>query len=139
MNVNSQIAKGADDMFNAARAQGYNFDASDSFRTMDQQRTGFHSRCGASYPETTTYAKPPCTGAPIARPGYSNHQMGFALDMMCDGGGVPQSYSIAKNNRCFIWLQANAARYGFYEYGKGKETSRLSKNYEGWHWSVDGN
>lgn len=137
--VNSQISKGVFDMLNAAKASGLNIGASDSFRTMEQQRSSFHNRCGANYPETTPYKKPPCTGAPIARPGYSNHQMGFALDLTCNGSGIPQGYTSAKNNACFIWMLANAAQYGLHEFGNGKPTSRASSGYEGWHWSVDGN
>ncbi len=137
--VNSQISKSIFDMLNASKSIGLTISATDSYRTMAVQRAGFHERCGANYPETQSFQKPPCVGAPIARPGYSNHQMGLALDITCNGTGVGQSYASASTNPCFKWMQANAAQYGLYEYGKGKPTSRASTNYEGWHWSADGN
>lgn len=137
--VNSQISKAIFDMINDAKAAGLTINATDSYRSMKTQRTGFQTRCGINYPETQSFKKPPCTGAPIARPGYSNHQMGLALDLTCNGSGIPQAYSSAKNNPCFIWMLANSTKYGLYEYGKGKPTSRASEYYEGWHWSADGN
>jgi hypothetical protein len=57
---------------------------------------------------------------PTAKPGTSNHEKGLAIDFTCNGA------SMAGTN-CFKWLQANASKYGLYNYKK-----------EPWHWSVDG-
>jgi len=54
-------------------------------------------------------------GHPAARPGYSNHQAGRALDLVLD----PQAYA---------WLQAHARAHGFYR------TVRS----EPWHWEYLG-
>jgi len=51
-------------------------------------------------------------GNPAARPGYSNHQSGRALDLSIRDPGT------------FAWLEANAKRFGF------KRTVRG----EPWHW-----
>ncbi len=58
----------------------------------------------------------------VARPGTSNHQMGIAMDLACDGIKIG-----GHSNQCFVWLKNNASKYGF-------------KNYdpEPWHWSVNG-
>ena len=151
--VNSQVSKQFSDMTNAASAAGMSFvapGASGSFRTMAGQINIYQNHCSDNriVGSPPPYPKPPgqtisCPGG--GAPGYSNHQMGLALDLGCDGkligDGVkgPRGYAIALQNRCFQWLQANASRYGFFEYGLGKASSRANKGYEGWHWSVNGN
>lgn len=54
-------------------------------------------------------------GNMAARPGYSNHQSGRALDLVLGG-------------RTYTWLAANAKRYGF------QQTVRS----EPWHWEYVG-
>ena len=83
----------------------------------------------------TIILPPPVGGAP----GYSNHQMGMAIDFNCAGSLIPRKYAAASQNRCFQWLSQNAGRFGFFEYGLGKQSSRENSGYEGWHWSVNGN
>lgn len=143
MNVNSQVSKQVEDMINAARSAGI-YLTGGSFRDMNGQIAIYQSWCkrdgivGSPPP----YPKAPgqtirCPGG--GAPGYSNHQMGTAIDFNCDGNLIPKSYSQASQNKCFKWLQSNASRYGFYEYGMGKDSSRSGSGYEGWHWSVNGN
>ena len=60
---------------------------------------------------------------PTARPGYSQHELGLAIDFTCSGGSITSS-----SNSCFQWLDANAAGYGFYNLPSEK-----------WHWSTTGN
>lgn len=64
-----------------------------------------------------------CAGAPAARPGHSNHQMGLAVDLTYSG-----SLITAIRSTGFKWLAANS---GFY---------RLCCfcPEEPWHWSVGG-
>lgn len=142
MVVNSQVSKQVNDMKNAWTAAGIPL-AGGSFRTMDGQIAIYQSWCkrdgivGSPPP----YPKAPgksvrCPGG--AAPGYSNHQMGFAIDFTCAGSLIPRKYSAASQNKCFQWLAANAGKYGFFEYGYGK-TRDGSTGYEGWHWSVNGN
>lgn len=52
-------------------------------------------------------------GDKVARPGYSNHQSGIAID-----------FKTKANPKIFPWLQANAARFGW------KNTVPS----EPWHW-----
>ncbi len=141
--VNSQISKQFNDLHTAAASSGIVFGGG-SFRTMTGQIGIYQSWCrrdgivGSPPP----YPKAPgqtikCPGG--GAPGYSNHQMGLAIDFNCDGALLPRKYADAVKNRCFQWLQANASRYGFYEVGMGKESSRTGPGYEGWHWSVNGN
>jgi len=57
---------------------------------------------------------------PVARPGYSNHQMALAIDFSGIAIHDPR-------NPKFIWLSQNAANYGL----RNLPT-------ESWHWSVNG-
>ncbi len=143
MNINSQVSKQVDQMISTARAAGINLTGG-SFRDMNGQIAIYQAWCkrdgivGSPPP----YPKAPgqtirCPGG--GAPGYSNHQMGMAIDFNCDGALIPKSYAQASQNKCFRWLQANASQYGFHELGMGKEISRSGPGYEGWHWSVNGN
>lgn len=57
---------------------------------------------------------------PTARPGASQHERGLAVDFTCGGLQIA-------GTRCFRWLEANAADYGFYNLAS-----------EPWHWSTTG-
>ena len=90
----------------------------DAFRTMSDQQSLF-----------ARYGSPQA-----ARPGMSNHQMGFALDINMGSlnGGNSGSYRVNVNssypgNKVYEWLVANASKYHF---------SQLKS--EGWHWSING-
>jgi hypothetical protein len=61
-----------------------------------------------------------CT-PPTARPGYSLHQAGKAIDFNCNGN------QMVKGDVCYQWLSANASKYTFYNLAS-----------EPWHWSLDG-
>ena len=89
----------------------------DSFRTMAEQQ-----EAKAAY------------GSQAADPGFSNHQMGFALDinMGSANAGTATSYVMNVNNsypgnKPWEWLVANASKYHFSQFSK-----------EGWHWSING-
>lgn len=62
---------------------------------------------------------------PTARPGYSKHESGKAVDFNCNGKSM--SASGGKNSKCFIWLSKNGPKNGFYNLKS-----------EPWHWSDDG-
>src|SRR6185437_10171887 len=95
-------------MVTAADTSGVKLTAISSFRTMAHQQ-----------------ALCPCDGIHVARPGYSNHQMGLAIDF---GGGLPSTPGPIAGNQFWDWLSKNAAIFGY-------------KNYpaEAWHWSPTGN
>lgn len=59
---------------------------------------------------------------PTARPGFSMHEQGLAIDFTCNGVLITTQAS-----PCFVWLAANAASYGLYNLPS-----------EPWHWSVNG-
>jgi hypothetical protein len=85
-------------MQKAADAAGVRLSLSSGFRTMDEQRYFYHC-----------YTSGSCNhGNLAARPGYSNHQSGSALDVSTSS-----------------WLAKNASRFGFV-----RTVSRESWHYE---------
>lgn len=66
-----------------------------------------------------------------ARPGYSEHQTGLAMDFS------PIDIAFAGTAQ-FSWLQANAYKYGFVlRYPEGK-SDITGYTYEPWHWRYVG-
>lgn len=89
-------------MAKAAEKDGVQIRVVSGFRTNSEQQ--YFYAC---------YKNCNCNGcAEAARPGYSNHQSGHALDLNYRGPGV------------LAWLQKNGAKYGFY-----RTVPR-----EDWHW-----
>jgi hypothetical protein len=93
-------------MQTAARNAGVSLRIVSGFRTMDQQEYlyGCYTNCNCNS----------CNLA--ARPGYSNHQSGSALDLNTSESGV------------LTWLNNNGSRFGF----------RRTVPSENWHWEWRG-
>jgi hypothetical protein len=89
-------------MQQAAAAQGVNIKVVSGFRTMAEQQYLYNC-----------YVNCNCNNCNLAaKPGYSNHQSGHALDLNSASPGV------------YTWLAAHAHEYGFEETVQG----------EPWHW-----
>lgn len=72
----------------------------------------------------------------VAKPGYSEHQTGLAVDFAAYGVSTLTT-SFAKT-KAGIWLAANAYQYGFVlRYPKGK-TAITGYNFEPWHFRYVG-
>lgn len=106
-------------MFKDAKRAGITMSARSSFRTMEHQEIACanDARCARGDYGST------------ARPGYSNHQAGLALDInMWNTGYSPgatcrSGRSVGRNSVTWNWLHANAHKYGFRQYAA-----------EAWHW-----
>ncbi|HHX16809.1 MAG TPA: M15 family metallopeptidase [Mollicutes bacterium] len=69
-----------------------------------------------------------------ARPGYSEHQTGLAIDVK-DGSG---QYAFFKNSDEYKWMKDNAHKYGFIlRYPEGKEHI-TGFSFEAWHYRYVG-
>ncbi len=78
-------------MAQAARNSGINLHVVSGFRTMSQQQYLYHCYTSCS-----------CNGCNLAaKPGYSNHQSGHAVDLNTSAPGVAH------------WLAQHGAQYGF--------------------------
>jgi zinc D-Ala-D-Ala carboxypeptidase len=94
-------------MRDAARADGIELVVNSAFRTMAEQSMLFNLSPG----ERARYGM--TADAVVAKPGYSNHQSGIALDI-----------KESADARVRPWLEANAARFGW----------RSTVAAEPWHW-----
>jgi len=90
------------------------------YRSKATQEALRSQNCGGSANINNSSAK--CTPT-TAMPGTSRHENGLAIDFTCDGITIKST-----DNKCFIWLKANASAYG---YNNGIVS-------EPWHWSTDG-
>ena len=95
------------EMYNAAAEEGVNLKIFSAYRTEENQRTLNNSSVneyGLDYTERY-----------CARPGYSEHQTGLAVDL----SAAETSF---ENTKEYEWLKNNAYKYGFIErYPQGKE------------------
>ncbi len=98
-------------MINAAKNDNVTLTGS-AFRSNEEQ-ISLRQQHGCPDPSTPSEGCSP----PTAIPGFSNHQMGLAIDFKNCNAGSPS----------FEWLKGNAEKFGF-------------KNLpaESWHWSIDG-
>jgi hypothetical protein len=104
--VNSRVSGAVYAMVEAAKQDGVSLSANSAFRTMAHQQ-----------------ALCPCDGVTVARPGYSNHQMGLAIDF----AGLSSNPSPG-SGPIWNWLDKNASKFGYKNYPR-----------EQWHWSPTGN
>lgn len=104
--------------------------------------SGFRSRATqevvrSNSPDTQAADADPTKYPSVAKPGYSEHQLGTAVDMK-SGSDPAFSYDNFKNSAEYAWLKKNAHLYGFIQsYTPGTEsiTGYVS---ESWHWRYVG-
>lgn len=111
--VNSRVSGAWLALFNAAKASGVTMSAASGFRSNSHQS----QLCGGT-----------CDGSMVARPGYSPHQMGLAIDFngptASNGGAQTCAARVTQpGNPTWDWLEKNAAKFGFKQYSA-----------ESWHW-----
>ena len=90
-----------------------------TFRTMSAQEHAWNCNQGNPYGEDCSDI-----AGRAAKPGYSNHQSGYAIDFQLPSGN---SGATKPGDAYWDWLNKNAATYGF--------SSNVG---ESWHWSVTG-
>jgi D-alanyl-D-alanine carboxypeptidase len=114
--VHTSIAGPLDAMLAAAEAEGLTLTGS-GYRSHAQQIQLRRAHCGTS--DYAIYRMPSSQcSPPTARPGTSLHEQGLAIDF---------ANCSSHTTRCWQWLDANAARFGFFNLPS-----------EAWHWSIDG-
>ncbi|CAN5758553.1 hypothetical protein BH24ACT2_BH24ACT2_00680 [soil metagenome] len=119
--VSSQIADQLRALLDDAAADGHAFSGG-GYRDPSAQVALRRSNCGSS--DYAVYSMPASQcSPPTARPGASMHEQGLAVDFTYNG-----SLITSRSDPGFIWLDANAASFGFYNLPA-----------EPWHWSTNGN
>ena len=119
--VASSLAANLEAMLAAAATAGMSFGGG-GYRDSQGQIATRMANCGLS--SYDIYEKPASQcSPPTARPGFSMHEQGLAIDFTYNG-----SLITTKTNPGFVWLAANASRFGLYNLPS-----------EPWHWSTNGN
>jgi LAS superfamily LD-carboxypeptidase LdcB len=119
--VSSQIADQLRGLLDAAADDGLNFGGG-GYRDPSAQVALRRSNCGSS--DYAVYSMPASQcSPPTARPGSSMHEQGLAVDFTYNG-----SLITSRSNPGFVWLAANASRFGLF-----------NLPVEPWHWSTNGN
>ena len=119
--VATSLAPNLEALLAAASAAGMSYGGG-GYRDAQAQIATRINNCGPT--QYDIYEKPASQcSPPTARPGLSMHEQGLAVDFTYNG-----SLITTKTNPGFVWLAANASRYGLYNLPS-----------EPWHWSVNGN
>ena len=125
--ISAKILPYLDAMFKAAVAAGVPLSITSSYRSYSNQVTTYNHwvQVNGSYEAADTVS---------ARPGYSEHQTGFAVDLSAGGCSLE---CFAKTPQ-YTWLKKNAHKYGFVlRYPSGYESVTGYKP-EAWHWRYVG-
>ena len=69
-----------------------------------------------------------------ARPGYSEHQTGFAMDILDTVSGCSTDGRCFAGTAAYAWLQANAYRFGYVLRYPDGGTPVTGYEFEPWHW-----
>ncbi len=110
------------ELWEAAQKEGYTFIINSSYRPYEDQEEVYESykdSYGTDYADS--YA---------ARPGFSEHQTGLALDII----SYPVDYEDFEDTEAYQWLLKHAHEYGFIlRYPEGKE-KLTGYHFESWHY-----
>lgn len=119
--VASSIADNLERMLAKAEAEGFVFGGG-GYRSSEGQVATRRNNCGSS--NYDIYEKPASQcSPPTARPGYSMHERGLAIDFTYGGRAI-----VSRSDPGFQWLNRNANNFGLYNLPS-----------EPWHWSTNGN
>ena len=120
--IRSEVYEAFKEMSKAAKEDKITLIVNSSYRDYNSQKRiyeEYEDKKGQQYADATA-----------ARPGYSEHQTGLALDIFTPGSNM-KSF---ENTDAFKWLSKNAYKYGFIlRYPKDKEDI-TGYAYESWHY-----
>ncbi|WP_414635205.1 M15 family metallopeptidase [Arthrobacter ipis] len=122
--LNSTTAAAAERMFAAAAADGVTMTLASGYRSYATQvvtYNGWVSSEGRAAADTAS-----------ARPGYSEHQTGWAFDIG-DGGGACSFQPCFAEQSAAVWAKANAHRFGFVVRYPFMQHTITGYFYESWH------
>ena len=137
MKCDKRIIENVLKMFQAAKNDGVNLVICSPYRDYKRQSVLFDRKINAYMKNGMSYMEAyKITSQAVTVPGASEHQIGIALDIICD------SYSLLDENfgetEAGKWLSQHCCEYGFIlRYPKGKEYI-TSIEYEPWHFRYVG-
>ncbi|MFL2859513.1 MAG: M15 family metallopeptidase [Pontiellaceae bacterium] len=108
---------------NDARRDGIFLVLVSAFRSIDRQKELVMKKRKDNIPEEEIFRV-------LARPGYSEHHTGRALDLHTPNSSLLEEDF--EHTDAFKWLQKNGSKYGFFmSYPKNNKYNII---YEPWHW-----
>ncbi len=120
-----EAAAALEELFDGAKQEGIILYATSGFRSYSTQKAIFERKLDKMSEKAAN--------ASVAKPGYSEHQTGLAMDVEGHtslGSGLVEDFGETPEG---IWLAENCHRYGFIiRYPKGK-TDITGYIYEPWH------
>ena len=115
-------------MKESALADGINLILVSAFRSIKRQQELVEEKRKKNISEKEIFSI-------LARPGYSEHHTGRALDLHSPGSALLEEDF--ENTDAFLWLQKNANEYGFFmSYPRNNKYNIV---YEPWHWYFNKN
>lgn len=129
--VDSRIYAPLEMMFEQMSKQGIYAKAGEGYRTHNEQQKMMNDKINAFLAEGYSAKKADELARDwVAVPGYSEHELGIAVDINADGSSEP--------DEVYSWLADNAYKYGFIRrYPPGKERITGISN-EPWHYRYVG-
>lgn len=126
LQMNKEAYEAFKEMFEAAKNDGMHIWVRSPYRSYQTQNILYESYASEDgYDKADTYS---------ARPGYSEHQTGLAVDVVADDNSLANF----ENTKEFTWIKNNAYKYGFImRYPKDKEYI-TGYMYESWHYRYVG-
>jgi D-alanyl-D-alanine carboxypeptidase len=125
--ISAKVASDFDAMFKAAAAAGYPITVTSSYRSYQNQVTTYNGWVTAN--GSTTAAD-----TVSARPGYSEHQSGFAMDLAAGNCALECFLTSGQ----YTWMTDHAADYGFIQRYPVGLTSITGYSDESWHYRYVG-
>jgi LAS superfamily LD-carboxypeptidase LdcB len=117
------------DLLAQARAAGVPMVPISGFRSLEYQ-------AGLVQKAIVKYGSEEVAGRWVARPGYSEHHTGLAVDLGPEEAPDLDCETSFEETPAFAWLNQNAGRFGFeLSYPRG---NARGINYEPWHWRFVG-
>lgn len=125
--MRSDAAAALKQMLADAAAAGYTVIPASGYRSYDTQVTVYNNEVKA-YGQTAADSE-------SARPGYSEHQTGLAIDLGSGGCNITDCFGDTPGGK---WVTANAHRYGFILRYPGGSTDITGYRVETWHFRYVG-
>jgi D-alanyl-D-alanine carboxypeptidase len=127
--MRADAATALKNMMAQARLAGVKIIPISGFRTIDYQASLFRKALAK-------YGSVEAAVRWVGRPRHSEHHTGLAIDLGDEENPVCDVEPPFEETRAFLWLQQNAAQFGF-ELSFPRNNPR-GVNYEPWHWRFVG-
>jgi D-alanyl-D-alanine carboxypeptidase len=127
--MRSDAAAALANLLTQANAEGVRIIPISGFRTIEYQ-------AGLFQKAIVKYGSEAGAGGWVARPGYSEHHTGLAVDLGAEEFPACDCATPFEETPAFHWLCEHAARFGF-ELSFPRNNTR-GINYEPWHWRFIG-